>query len=80
MTRGRIGSALLGLATVVGVAAMLPLRGQVAHTLPLSAGVTLYVAASDLIPLVNQEPGVRMAVVVFVGVIVLLLLKWVFPL
>lgn len=71
-------SGMLGLATVAGVAAMLPLRAQVAYTLPLSAGVTLYVAASDLIPLVNQEPGVRMAVVVFVGVLLLLLLQRVF--
>jgi zinc and cadmium transporter len=74
-----LASVALGLATVSGVLAMLPLRGQVAYTLPLSAGVTLYVAASDLIPLVNQEPGIRMALVVFVGVILLLLLKTVFP-
>lgn len=74
-----LSSALLGLATVVGVLVMLPLRAQVAYTLPMSAGVTLYVAASDLIPLVNQEPGVRMALVVFVGVVLLLALKWLFP-
>jgi ZIP family zinc transporter/zinc and cadmium transporter len=74
-----LASAALGLATIGGVAAMLPLRGQVAYTLPLSAGVTLYVAASDLIPLVNQEPGIRMALVVFVGVIFLFLLRLVFP-
>jgi len=35
--------------------------------LPLSAGVTIYVAASDLIPEVNKETGVRMALLVFVG-------------
>ena len=72
-------SAVLGLATIAGVLVMTPLRGQVAYTLPVSAGVTLYVAASDLIPLVNQEPGVRMALVVFVGVVLLLALKWLLP-
>jgi ZIP family zinc transporter/zinc and cadmium transporter len=36
--------------------------------------VTIYVAASDLIPEVNQEPGVGMALVVFLGVGVLFLL------
>jgi ZIP family zinc transporter/zinc and cadmium transporter len=36
--------------------------------LPVSAGVTLYVAASDLIPEVNKEPGVKMPLLVFVGV------------
>lgn len=73
-----LSAALLGLATVAGVLVMAPLRGQVAYTLPISAGVTLYVAASDLIPLVNQEPGIRMALLVFVGVVFLLALKWVF--
>jgi len=29
---------------------------------------TIYVAASDLIPRFNREPGVKMALVVFVGV------------
>ena len=74
-----LASAVLGAATVAGVLVMAPLRAQVAYTLPMSAGVTLYVAASDLIPLVNQEPGVRMALVVFVGVVLMLALKWVFP-
>jgi ZIP family zinc transporter/zinc and cadmium transporter len=47
---------------------------QVSAGLPLSAGVTIYVAASDLIPEVNQEPGVKMALVVFVGVAFLFIL------
>jgi len=42
--------------------------------LPLSAGVTIYVAASDLMPEVNREPGVKMALVVFLGVGLLFLL------
>ena len=37
--------------------------------LPFSAGVTLYVAASDLIPEVNEEPGVTVSVGVFLGVV-----------
>jgi len=57
---------------------MFLLRGAVADALPLSAGVTLYVAASDLIPEVNREPGMGMALLVFVGVSVLLALKALF--
>ena len=53
-------------------------RHQVGFGLPLSAGVTIYVAASDLIPEVNQEPGVQMALLVFVGVGFLFLLDSVF--
>ena len=40
----------------------------VSYGLPVAAGVTIYVAASDLIPEVNREPGVKMAIVVFIGV------------
>src|SRR5262245_42301711 len=67
-------SAMLGVATVAGVLTMSFLRGFLSVWLPLSAGVTLYVAASDLIPEVNKEPGVRMAVLVFVGVAMLFVL------
>ena len=55
-------------------------RPGVSAGLPLSAGVTIYVAASDLIPEVNQEPGVKMALVVFVGVGLLFLLDTFFHL
>jgi zinc and cadmium transporter len=61
-------SILLGAATVVGVLMMAVFRHGVSAGLPLSAGVTIYVAASDLIPEVNKEPGVRMALLVFIGV------------
>lgn len=54
---------------------MFALRSAVADALPFSAGVTLYVAASDLIPEVNREPHAGMAVLVFVGVAILLALK-----
>jgi zinc and cadmium transporter len=60
-------SVLLGVATIAGVMMMALFRHEVGFGLPLSAGVTIYVAASDLIPEVNQETGVRMAVLVFVG-------------
>ncbi|HVB59258.1 MAG TPA: ZIP family metal transporter, partial [Candidatus Acidoferrales bacterium] len=67
-----MSSAILGAATLLGVGLMFVLRGSVADALPFSAGVTLYVAASDLIPEVNREPGMGMAVLVFLGVAVLL--------
>lgn len=67
-------SVMLGAATLAGVMAMAQFRHQVGIGLPLSAGVTIYVAASDLIPEVNKEPGVRMALLVFVGVGILFLL------
>ncbi len=69
-----VSSALLGGATLLGVLVMVVTRASVSIGLPLSAGVTIYVAASDLIPEVNREPGVKMAVVVFVGVAFLFIL------
>ena len=67
-------SVLLGGATLAGVLAMSITQKAVGVGLPLSAGVTIYVAASDLIPEVNKEPGVKMALVVFIGVGALFLL------
>jgi ZIP family zinc transporter/zinc and cadmium transporter len=71
-------SVLLGAATVAGVAVMALTRHAVGVGLPLAAGVTLYVAASDLIPEVNREPGIKMALVVFLGVAILFGLDAVF--
>ena len=67
-------SVMLGAATLAGVLVMALLRHHVSFGLPLSAGVTIYVAASDLMPEVNREPGVRMALVVFLGVGLLFLM------
>ena len=67
-------SVMLGAATLLGVLTVAVAQQSVGIGLPLSAGVTIYVAASDLIPEVNKEPGVRMALIVFVGVAVLFLL------
>jgi zinc and cadmium transporter len=67
-------SAMLGAATFAGVLTMAAFRRDVSAGLPLSAGVTIYVAATDLMPEVNKEPGARMALVVFLGVGFLFLL------
>lgn len=71
-------SILLGAATVAGVLTMAIFRHQVNDGLPLAAGVTIYVAASDLVPEVNKEPGVKMALLVFMGVGVLFALDHIF--
>jgi zinc and cadmium transporter len=60
-------SIILGAATLAGVLTMALFRHHVSAGLPLSAGVTIYVAASDLVPEVNKEPAMKMALLVFVG-------------
>jgi ZIP family zinc transporter/zinc and cadmium transporter len=71
-------SIILGAATLVGVLIMVLIHNGVAIGLPISAGVTIYVAASDIVPEVNREPGVRMPLLLFVGVAVLFLLDCLF--
>lgn len=67
-------SVMLGAATLAGVAVMAIFRHAVDAGLPLSAGVTIYVAATDLLPEVNREPGWRIAVTVFLGVALMFVL------
>src|ERR1700757_2664192 len=75
-----LAAGLLGVATVAGAVLTSSLEGQLKYALPLSGGVTLYVAATDLLPEVNREPNWRMALLVFVGVATLLILKLLFNL
>jgi len=75
-----LSSVVLGGATIAGVGLMYVLRGAVGIALPFSAGVTIYVAASDLMPEVNREPAVGLPVLVFLGVLAMLLLKLTFHL
>lgn len=66
----------IGAATFLGVALVLIFQSAAVYSrplssyvLPLSAGVTLYVAASDLIPEVNKrEEGTKISLFVFAGV------------
>jgi zinc and cadmium transporter len=70
-----LASVALGVATVIGVLTITVFTRSITDGLPLAAGVTLYVAASDLIPEVNKEPGIQIALVVFVGVGLFLALR-----
>ncbi len=70
---------ILGLTTVLGAMTISLEPRWVRAGLPLAAGVTLYVAATDLVPEVNKEPGIRMALVFFAGVVVFFLLRQVAP-
>jgi zinc transporter ZupT len=78
--RAALNSALfLGAMTVLGVLVINLQPNWVRAGLPLSAGVTIYVAATDLVPEVNREPGIRMALVFFAGVVVFFLLRLLAP-
>lgn len=74
-----VSAVVLALATVVGVLVISLIPGWVEAGLPLSAGVAIYVAATDLVPEVNREPGIRMALVFFAGVLLFMILKLLAP-
>ncbi|PSH03862.1 MAG: ZIP family magnesium transporter [Acidobacteria bacterium] len=71
-------SVVLAIGTVAGVLTMVMIRQGVAVGLPISAGVTIYVAASDIVPEVNREKGIRMPLLLFVGVAMLFVLDLLF--
>lgn len=79
---GRSGAAVVGAAaaisisTLAGVLSIAWSEALVQTALPFSAGVTLYVAASDLIPEVNKEKGVKVSVGVFLGVLLFLISEY----
>src|SRR5882724_11358357 len=65
----RQATLIVGAATLLGVLTIAFLHPLTNYALPFSAGVTLYVAASDLIPEVNNKgEGPMTSIVVFAGV------------
>jgi ZIP family zinc transporter/zinc and cadmium transporter len=69
----------LAAATLLGVLVIEVVPGWLAYGMPVSAGVAIYVGATDLVPEVNREPGIRMALVFFAGVGAFLLLRMLLP-
>ncbi|UWZ83339.1 ZIP family metal transporter [Occallatibacter riparius] len=69
----------LAIATLAGVLVIELAPHWLPYGLPISAGVAFYVGASDLVPEVNREPGIRMALVFFLGVAGFLLLRMLLP-
>jgi len=73
--RALLATLIIGTATLAGVLCVALLQARVStaavvYALPFSAGVTLYVAASDLIPEVNhmERKNPLVSIVVFAGV------------
>src|SRR6185295_2442451 len=71
-------SVLLAIATIIGVVAV-HAAGSAVYALPITAGCTLYIAATDLMPEVNREMGVKMAFLVFAGMGLFLLVSRIAP-
>lgn len=70
--------AALGISRILGILAMGIAHRWANFGLALSAGVTLYVAASDLIPEVNKKRGAKVALIVAAGVAMVVGLRLLF--
>ena len=62
-----LAAAALGAATIVGFALTEAIGTLADYGLPLAAGVTLYVAASNLVPEFQAKPGWRLPLAFFAG-------------
>ncbi|HEX8248424.1 MAG TPA: ZIP family metal transporter [Pyrinomonadaceae bacterium] len=77
-----LATSLVGLTTFIGVVSFLLVGQSIAfainYALPVACGVTLYVAASDLIPEVNHHGGKRplVSLSVFAGVALFFLIHF----
>lgn len=74
MSAGKTGRAalnatlLIAIATFAGIICVLLIERALIVALPLSAGATLYIATSDLIPEINREGGRKAPLFIFAGV------------
>jgi zinc and cadmium transporter len=73
------GAGLLGAATVLGVLLTAWIAPLERHGLALSAGVTLYVAASNLVPETQQDRRWGTALALFFGVAVFFAARYLIP-
>lgn len=77
------GAILLGLSTLLGAITAsvladhyLPNEQFIAVAIAFSAGIFLYVAATDLLPVVNAAGDRRAAIFFFIGILLYFVLQW----
>jgi zinc transporter ZupT len=63
-------SAILAVSTILGAVLISFFSQTVKYALPFSAGVTFYIAASDLVPIINESRTVSLSLAFFAGIVV----------
>lgn len=63
-------SSILAISTLVGAMLISFFSDAVKFTLPFSAGVTFYIAATDLVPIINESKGLRYSFAFFSGILI----------
>lgn len=68
--RAFYASIILGLSTFAGAILIAFFQGVVNAALPFSAGVTVYIAATDLLPVINEHKRLRYSFAFFAGILI----------
>jgi ZIP family zinc transporter/zinc and cadmium transporter len=63
-------SAVLAVSTILGAVLISFFTQTVKYALPFSAGVTFYIAASDLVPIINETRSISLSLAFFAGIVV----------
>ena len=63
-------SVILAVSTLLGALLINIFDNLVAYALPFSAGVTFYIAATDLVPIINETKGLRYSFAFFAGILI----------
>lgn len=65
-----LASVILALSTILGALLISIFPNSVTYSLPFSAGVTFYIAATDLVPIINESKGLRFSFAFFAGILI----------
>ena len=64
-----MASTILAISTLLGMLLISIFNRSVVYSLPFSAGVTFYVAATDLVPIINEKKSLRHSLAFFAGIL-----------
>ena len=64
-----LASGILAASTILGAVLISFFSHSVRYALPFSAGVTFYIAATDLVPIINESRGLSLSFVFFAGIV-----------
>lgn len=68
--RAMFASGILAVSTILGAVLISFFKHAVSYALPFSAGVTFYIAATDLVPIINESKGLQYSLAFFAGILI----------
>jgi len=68
--RALLASCILAVSTILGAVLISFFDQALTYALPLSAGVTFYIAATDLVPIINESKRLQYSFAFFAGILI----------